>query len=367
MTPARGSLVPLPEREHGDLDVSRLRQDMLALWREEGAAAPEGTAVTRACLSTLVVPDDPGSDGDDLVTDLLSLRPSRAIRIRTDPGMSPRAVDAWVSGACFRRADKGSLVCSEVVHLTAGRDAGPRLASAVRSLRVGGVPLFVVAPRSSPAAIAWLDGIDDVVDAVLADSGALDDAGARALWRRAADGGEPQWGDLQWESLQDWRRAIASWFDRPAQTPKLAAVQRVAVETTNRPGSLAKALLLTGWLASRLGWSPGAVDDPERLTFTAPAGARAVTVTIRPRDGEDDPSLIRSVTVGVTGAAHAMRWRRLAREGALAVEEGGAVRFRLNRTKVPPAATVLDFLRRGGTDPVAAGAMRLAARLGAGA
>jgi glucose-6-phosphate dehydrogenase assembly protein OpcA len=363
VTAARDGLVPLEEREHGDLDVSRLRSDMIALWREEGAASTGGKAVTRACLSTLVVPDGSGEDedGDGLLSDLLSLRPSRAILIHSDPGRPPGSVDAWVGGACFRRADGGSLVCSEVVHMTAGPDTGARLASAVRSLRVGGVPLFVVAPWTSPTAIDWLGRLDAVVDAVLGDSGPLPAAEARALWRRCADGGEPRWGDFLWEDLEDWRRAVASWFDRPGQGPKLAALNAVTIETAEGREGLHKGLLLAGWFASRLGWTANATEDPRAMRFTA--ASRPVSVAIRSGNGEEDGSRIRSVSLGLRDG-ETFRWRRPSGETCLVVETGGRVRLRLNRTKRPPAVVMLDFLRRPGPDPVAVDAMRTAIGLG---
>lgn len=365
MTPAPDARVPLAEREHGDLDVSRLRSDMLALWREEGAAAPGGKAVTRACLSTLVVPEAPGEDGDDLLDQLLSLRPSRALIIRSDPGRSPGSVDAWVGGSCFRREDGGSLVCSEVVHMTAGPESGRRLASAVRSLRVGGVPLFVVSPWTSPAAVDWLGPLEDVVDAVLGDSGSLDDAEARALWRRCAKEAEPRWGDCLWERLEDWRRAVAAWFDRSGDGPDPAAVNAVDIETGTGETGRHKALLLAGWLASRLGWTPDAADDAAHMRFSG--GQGPVTVSIRPGGEAEDTPGLRSVRLGFAERGGAVRWRRLPGETCLMVEADGQPPLRRNRARRPAAAVMLGFLGRPAPDPAAADAMRAALGLGKGA
>jgi hypothetical protein len=359
----RARIVPLEEKEHRDLDVSRLRDDMLALWREEGAAASTRGPVTRACLSTLVVPAVSAEDGDTFLTDLLPLLPSRAILVRSEPERPSGSVESWVGGSCFRRADGGSLVCSEVVHMTAGPDSEHRVASALRSLRVGGVPMFLVSPWTSPLVIPWRDRVTDVVDAVLGDTAALSEHDARALWRRCVDCKDVRWGDVQWECLEDWRRAVASWFDRPQEKPLLDSITEVVIEAADTAGGEHKALLLAGWLGSRLGWRAAAGGGRGRLRFIMQSGTSAVPVEIRLVDAGKDPSLVRSVTLSFSGGREPVRWHRVP-DGALVVDAGGRRRFRLNRAKTTYAVAVLAFLRRHEVDPVATGAMRLAEPLG---
>jgi glucose-6-phosphate dehydrogenase assembly protein OpcA len=58
--------------------------------------------------------------------------------------------------------------------------------------------------------------------------------------------------DLNWTRLHRTRFAIASLFDHSAALPCLAHIRRLHI--THAPGFLTTAHLLTGWLASQLGW-----------------------------------------------------------------------------------------------------------------
>ncbi len=61
--------------------------------------------------------------------------------------------------------------------------------------------------------------------------------------------------DLAWLRTTPWRERLAASFDPPPRLAKLSAISRVAIR--HRPSSPSSALLLAGWLASRLGWEPG--------------------------------------------------------------------------------------------------------------
>ena len=60
--------------------------------------------------------------------------------------------------------------------------------------------------------------------------------------------------DLAWLRTTPWRERVAATFDPAHLRPDLATIS--AVEVRHHPDSNAAALLLVGWLASRLGWQP---------------------------------------------------------------------------------------------------------------
>jgi glucose-6-phosphate dehydrogenase assembly protein OpcA len=60
--------------------------------------------------------------------------------------------------------------------------------------------------------------------------------------------------DLAWLRTTPWRERLAASFDPSVRRSTLAEISGVAVRY--RPGSNVSALLLTGWLASRLDWEP---------------------------------------------------------------------------------------------------------------
>jgi glucose-6-phosphate dehydrogenase assembly protein OpcA len=64
--------------------------------------------------------------------------------------------------------------------------------------------------------------------------------------------------DLNWSRITPWRELIAQCFDSPDRRPYLDRLSEVRIEYEQDSARLvtqrAQALLLTGWLASRLGW-----------------------------------------------------------------------------------------------------------------
>lgn len=351
--------------EEESLDVPRLRREMVDLWRMEGESHREAGAVNRACLSTLAVPSVPGDGVEEFLQELVPLFPSRVLLVRTDPGLPEGSARAWVTGWCSRKTEGGSLVCSEVVHMHAGPKAEPRLASAVRSLSVGGLPVLVLAPTVSPLEVGWIGLLGDDVDLVVGDSSALAPPDGVALWRRCVSPDPPRYEDLLWNSLGDWRRALAQWFDRPEETDTAHEIREAEIEVADTEGGVQKAWLLAGWLGSRLGWKLRG-SDGARILLDGPRGE--VQVLVRPVSAGDDPALTLSVTLRFRDPDRVLSWRRMSSERAIVVERGkdGDRLFRLNQTKTDRPSAVVQILHRHQPDPVAEAAMNLAVHLGRG-
>lgn len=58
--------------------------------------------------------------------------------------------------------------------------------------------------------------------------------------------------DLAWVRGMQWRERVAAAFDSPAMRAELQRIETVAVR--HHPDSTVSAMLLVGWLGSRLGW-----------------------------------------------------------------------------------------------------------------
>jgi glucose-6-phosphate dehydrogenase assembly protein OpcA len=92
--------------------------------------------------------------------------------------------------------------------------------------------------------------------------------------------------DLAWLRTTPWRERLAASFDLPL---RLAALRRIAeLEVRHRESSSASALLLAGWLASRLDWerSPLRAGPDGRLEGAARRHEGDVLVALRPSDQE---------------------------------------------------------------------------------
>jgi glucose-6-phosphate dehydrogenase assembly protein OpcA len=61
--------------------------------------------------------------------------------------------------------------------------------------------------------------------------------------------------DLAWLRTTPWRERVAAAFDPPARRAELRTLSSVTIR--HHPSSTAAAMLLSGWLASRLGWRTG--------------------------------------------------------------------------------------------------------------
>ena len=98
-----------------------------------------------------------------------------------------------------------------------------------------------------------VDAVCGLAQVVLRDS--VDEPDPHAALDRAAELSRRTYVvDLAWLRTTPWRERIAATFDPPAWRGHLRKLSAVTVR--HHPDSTVAALLLFGWLASRLGWEP---------------------------------------------------------------------------------------------------------------
>jgi hypothetical protein len=86
--------------------------------------------------------------------------------------------------------------------------------------------------------------------------------------------------DLAWLRTTPWRERLAASFDPPALRSELHAITTLTVR--HHPASTAAAMLLTGWLASRLGWRTAPlVADGDALVGEASGGRENVGLRLQ--------------------------------------------------------------------------------------
>jgi glucose-6-phosphate dehydrogenase assembly protein OpcA len=130
------------------------------------------------------------------------------------------------------------------------------LVTIVDPLVVTDLATLLWSPHGHPEA---LDALLELAQTVLVDS--LDDPSWREAIGRACGLRERAYVvDLAWLRSTPWRERVAAAFDSPAMRAELNSVETVAVR--HHPDSTVAAMLLVGWLASRLGWelSPLSAD-----------------------------------------------------------------------------------------------------------
>ncbi len=105
--------------------------------------------------------------------------------------------------------------------------------------------------------------------------------------------------DLAWLRTTPWRERLAASFDPPDRLSMLCELESVTIR--HRQESKASALLLAGWLCSRLGWTPDALTSHNGagLRGTVRGSEDDVEVALESRD-QDAPGLA-GVTVTASG------------------------------------------------------------------
>ncbi|HEV3283361.1 MAG TPA: glucose-6-phosphate dehydrogenase assembly protein OpcA [Solirubrobacteraceae bacterium] len=128
-------------------------------------------------------------------------------------------------------------------------------------------------------------GHHDMVEILLALAQAvLVDSIDEPVWRDAVDRAcklstQAYVVDLAWLRSMPWRERVAASFDPPPRRTELRAIERVTVR--HHPDSTVSAMLLAGWLASRLRWKPSPlVTRGEALLGKAHASRQDVALRL---------------------------------------------------------------------------------------
>ena len=176
--------------------------------------------------------------------------PSRTIVCAVTEGR--RTIDAVASIAADATPTAGQHV---LTHETVILDLGPahleHLETIVDPLVVTDLTTVVWAPHGHWQAVEALRGLSQCV---LLDS--LEDPDVAGALRRAeALLAQRYVVDLAWLRSTPWRERIATVFDQPTQRHRLGEITAIRIRSVAESG--AAALLLCGWLTSRLGWPQG--------------------------------------------------------------------------------------------------------------
>jgi glucose-6-phosphate dehydrogenase assembly protein OpcA len=202
--------------------------------------------------------------------------PSRLVSVAVEPGR--RRLAAVVRIGTEDAPRSGSIaVGRERVELLIGERHLPKLDAIVDPLMVSDLATMVWSPHGHREGI---DALRRLAQIVLIDS--QDEPDVEAALTRADDlSGDTYVVDLAWLRSTPWRERVAAAFDSPRRRPDLKKISGVTVR--HREDSLASGLLFCGWLASRLGWEPGALSQARgRWSGHAHTRRQDVKLTLQP-------------------------------------------------------------------------------------
>jgi glucose-6-phosphate dehydrogenase assembly protein OpcA len=282
------SVTTIIGRETELIDVASIERELAGMWRS--ASEREQGAVTRACRGNLVVLTD-GDQVPDFVSDITVRHPSRLLTVsrpatesdgeggRVEGEAAP--IQAYVSALCHMRPG-GGLVCSERIALSVAEGAEARVASLVRGLILGDLPVTLLGPVEALDRYAGA-GLLDVADQVMVDStGASPD-----IWKRLAaalDKDSARLVDLAWHRLAGFRQVVAYAIARSPMRKAVNRLEAVDIAHTGRPTS---ALLVAAWLGQRLKW--GRTRQPRQMPEPAATTAEGGPESPVVRAGDSEP------------------------------------------------------------------------------
>jgi glucose-6-phosphate dehydrogenase assembly protein OpcA len=229
-----------------DTTPAEIEEALIRLQIEQ-AARTRATATTRVCNLVVIVDREWKGEISRRLAGVGRYFPSRLIMCAVEEKRTRLA--AWAAIAADDSSSSDALTLSrEHVEIDMGPRHLRRIDTIVDPVRVNEVTTIVWSPHGHHEAV---EALLDLADVVLLDTVAeLDDL--EALDRAAQLTERTYVVDLAWLRSVPWRERLAAAFDPPERRTALAEIGRV--EVRHEGSSEVAALLLLGWLASRLGW-----------------------------------------------------------------------------------------------------------------
>ena len=217
--------------------VIEIERDLAEL--RDSSSAPDQAPNQRTSVMTHVawVPEEWREAAERTLAGLAEQHPSRTILLFPRPDVDD-SLDMDASVQCFPFGDRS--ICAEVIRVRLCGERARHPASVVTPLLIADLPVFI-RWRAMPAFDDVFDELVDVVDRLIVDSTEWpSDSLSRGYGELAQRFGRTVVSDIAWERTERWRRELAgAWpFDG----------REISVKAT-----YAQALLLKGWLQSRLG------------------------------------------------------------------------------------------------------------------
>jgi glucose-6-phosphate dehydrogenase assembly protein OpcA len=239
---------------------------------------------------------------------ILEQHPAQAIVIRDQPDLESGQIEASISTEVQRSAT-ASAAQYELVTLHVRGAAGEHLAELVDPLLDSGVPTYLWWVGTPPFGKRAFDDALRTCDELVVDSARFDSPylSFLALARLATSRQRhPGVADFQWARLRPWRETIAQFFGPSNRRLLMSGISSVGIDYAGEGrGNRVAASLLTGWLASALGWQlqrAAAGSGGVVAAQYSAQGSKSIEVNFRsvPKAALASGAL---TTVRVTGAA----------------------------------------------------------------
>lgn len=242
------------------------------------------------------------------VSQLKDFLPTRTIIVITDPTLTrPKTwhVDLQINETAGKDDTPGILF--ETITFWTDQSSAGVLSSVVSPLLISELPTFLWWPSGEFKDNAIFDDLALVADRLVFDSARLgNDAHAVADYRTLLDDEtDPIVGDFTWLRLAPWRQLVAQFFDPQDTQKSLDYIDSVSIayaqERKDHGSGFAAALLICGWLGSRLGWDIIEPLEPRK------AGGWTAFMKSTDKDGRAHEVNIRLTPDATSGAKFSLR------------------------------------------------------------
>ncbi|MFN0120716.1 MAG: glucose-6-phosphate dehydrogenase assembly protein OpcA [Blastocatellia bacterium] len=279
------------------IDVASIERELNALWKDAGKADGE-SGVTRACVMNLVVYTEPGASGlEDTLTEITAAHPGRAIVLAADREATDSGMQSHVRSHCALPTATTKQVCCEQVTINVRGKSLNEAHSAVAPLLLADMPVYLWRRGTPHLTDRAFMRLTEMANRVIIDSAAFDDPHGDLIGLALLMRDRPRQtaiSDLNWARLTAWRQLIAGFFDIAEYRPALESFNRVSIRYAPRqnfPEAIPpRVMLITGWIAGRLGWRLDKVSRPGggvAARFEFLAHNRRVFVELRATDDKN--------------------------------------------------------------------------------
>lgn len=253
------------------VDITAIERELTMLWQHAADPATSTQPVTRACTLNFVACASNQQVAEQMTTIIQGItrsHPNRTVMITHDSAAPEARLAAWVQANCQMTAPGMPQVCGEQISIDARGSATAQVASLVLSLLLPDLPVVLWWPHSAPFDDPLFERLHNFVDRVIIDTASFMHPD-RDMHRLAellgyAETSRTHYAvsDLNWARLTPWRELTAQFFDARVLLPHLRRLDKIVIDyvyTPDQPVNRMQALLLAGWLTTRLGWTP--LDD----------------------------------------------------------------------------------------------------------
>jgi glucose-6-phosphate dehydrogenase assembly protein OpcA len=410
---ARADMAPLEpsirwqSRAHS---IEEIEQELARIWSQPDLSVDmnhdgvsERHIAARTNVMNLVViarRTEVGQRSAATIQMLTGRHPSRTMILSAADPDGPSWLDAQIQAHCILPRADAPETCAETIYVTAGGESGRHLDAIVAPLLIHDLPVTLWWPDEPPFGTEPADDLFAMSDRLVVDGSHWHGNGLAQLGHLAElhDRLPISISDFALVRQSRWREAIASVFDIPEFLPYLRHLRRIAVAYGVRDESdapmtnIVKPVYHVAWLASRLGMRVVRPLEPVAVTArrgsarsrggasiaNAGAGLSAtlrvdrtdVAVVVRPVLSEMPPgttlrvellanwrgSELRADVTAEQEAVHVRIWQ----DGVHALERG------FNAPRRTDVDLLAEAIEATGRDPVAVGAMEMAAELAGG-